>query len=95
MGFYENDKSAEVHRDRMKKKPWILITLLIAATIIFLLGFGLYSVSSLPFQDPELISGSILEKQARDIIVGKIVMLIGATLLFGTIIWQFFVSRRR
>lgn len=67
---------------RMKKNSRLFITLLIAAIIIFFLGFVLYSVSSIPFQDPEFVAASIFEKQARDILVGKIVMLIGAALLF-------------
>lgn len=69
----------------MKKKDKIfvvgLVLIFILSMVIFGLGFGLFAVASIPFQDSQYVTQSALDKQARDILIGEIMMLTGAGLL--------------
>ena len=69
-----------------RKQPLIFIAFIVVGILLFFLGFGRYALASMPFQDPEYVPASALAKQANDILVGKIMMLIGVAMGFGAVI---------
>ncbi len=68
------------------KKVIIFIVLIMVAFAMIFIGFGAYAVASMPFQDSQLVPADILEKQARDMLMGEIVILMGIAVFFGTVI---------
>lgn len=78
----------------MRKNTIIFVLVIIAACITVFIGFVWYATASIPFQDPEFVPASAFEKQAKDLLVGKIMMLIGAVVLIYSIFWRLIISRR-
>lgn len=72
----------------MKKNRIIFIVLLVVSILLMLYGFIYFSVSSIPFQDASLAPSSALIKQQVDIVIGIVMMIAGAGLLIGDIIWK-------
>lgn len=79
---------------KMKKKTLIFVMLIIVSIVMIFLGFVWNAAASVPFQDSELVSASAFDDQARKLLIGKSMMLIGGVLLTGSIIWRFIVSRK-
>ena len=78
----------------MKKKTLIFAMPIVASIVIIFLGFVWYATTSIPFQDSELVPASAFDDQARKLLIGKSMMLIGVVLLTGSIIWRFIVNRK-
>lgn len=80
---------------QMKKKTLLFILILVAAIVIFLLGFGRYAGASIPFQDQEMVPVGVLEKQANDLRIGKILMMLGGVLFFGDVLVRILIRRKK
>lgn len=78
----------------MKKRTLIFAMLIIISIVIIFLGFVWYAAASIPFQDSELVPASAFDDQARKLLIGKSMRLIGVVLLTGSIIWRFIVSKK-
>lgn len=78
----------------MKKQTLIFIIFIVIGILLLFLGFGRYALASMPFQDPEYVSANILAKQANDILVGKIMMLLGVAMCFGSVIVRIVQKKR-
>lgn len=64
----------------------LFILLIVIALFVLIIGFGQWAIASIPFQDPEYVSESALYKQTIKIIIGIIMMIVGAITLIGSII---------
>ena len=76
----------------MKKKTLLFVLVLIVSIGLLFLGFVWYAGASTPFQDSELVPASAFSKQVSDLMVAKIMMLLGGVLLTGSII--VYIKRR-
>lgn len=73
----------------MKKHTAKFVLLIFTALVIIFIGLVRYASASLPIQDPEFAPASVLIKQNRDILIGKVLILIGMVIFAGSIIWRF------
>lgn len=64
----------------------LFILLIVIALFVLIIGFGQWTIASIPFQNPEYVSESALYKQTIKIIIGIIMMIVGAITLIGSII---------
>lgn len=79
----------------MKNKNVVIFVIFLIISILLLIwGFGLYSLASLPFQDLTLVPEHVLAKQAREVLLGKVMMIVGAVLLVGTIMMKVIRGRK-
>lgn len=73
----------------MKKNTAKFVLLIFTALVIIFIGLVRYASASLPIQDSEFAPASVLIKQNRDILIGKVLILIGMVIFAGSIIWRF------
>lgn len=78
----------------MKSKNWIFVLLIVIGVVLAFFGFVMYAVSSIPYQDVNLVPDIVLMRQQVKIISGLIMML-GGSLTSVISIISLVISKKR